>query len=120
MAKTTLIATIAAPPSAEEILAIPASVDWIEIRADLTGEIDANWLRQSFPGGLLYSLRTSATNGAFDGSLDERNRRLTNAAQDYDLVVLDGDLDVRPELLEVIPPDKRVIATQISLGGGLS
>ena len=120
MLKTTLIATIAAPPSAEEILAIPASVDWIEVRADLTGEIEANWLRQRFPGGLLYSLEATATNGMFEGSLDERNTRLTNAAQGYDLIVLDGNLDLRLELLEVIPPHKRLIRTHISQAGGLS
>jgi 3-dehydroquinate dehydratase / shikimate dehydrogenase len=110
MAKATLIATLTEAPTPEQILSIPASVDWIEVRADLTGDLNAAWLRQHFPGRLLYSLPSAANEGRFEGSAHERGSRLTNAARDYDLIDLDGRCDLSSEVLEQIPAYRRVIS----------
>src|SRR4029077_15614992 len=88
-----------------ELAAARAAVSGLEVRADLAGDLDAGWLRDRFAGELAYSLRGRAEGGAFDGSPDERRRRLAAAALGYDLVeVGEGDLD----LLDGIPPHRRL------------
>jgi 3-dehydroquinate dehydratase/shikimate dehydrogenase len=100
------------PPSVDgkELASLPAAVDWLEIRADLAGDLDANWLRSRFKGNLLYSLRSNAEGGAFNGSQSERRRRLLDNASRYDLVDLEGDRDLDPALLAQLPPQKRLIS----------
>jgi 3-dehydroquinate dehydratase/shikimate dehydrogenase len=103
MTDTSLIATLLAPPSptGAELSALPVSVQWLEVRADLTGELDPDWLRDHFRGRLIYSFR--------DESID-RHQRLTAAAERYDRVELDADRDCTAELLDLVPPDKRLVA----------
>jgi 3-dehydroquinate dehydratase/shikimate dehydrogenase len=99
-----LIATLCAPPNGE-LTAARAAASGLEVRADLAGDLDAGWLRDRFAGELAYSLRGRAEGGAFDGSPDERRRRLAAAARGYDLVeVGEGDL----ETLDGIPPHRRL------------
>ena len=66
MAKPSLIASLITPPSANgaELTSLPASVDWLEVRADLIGDINTDWLRSHFPGRLLYVLRSTAEGGS--------------------------------------------------------
>ncbi len=103
MNQTSLIASLLAPPSpnGEELSALPASAQWLEVRADLTGEIDTDWLRDHFSGRLIYSFR--------DDSID-RQQRLLAAAATYDRVELDADRDFTPELLNHVPPEKRIVS----------
>ena len=63
MAHASLIATLLDPPSSDgaELSALPASVEWLEVRADRVGDIDPEWLRSRFRGRLLYSFRTTST-----------------------------------------------------------
>jgi 3-dehydroquinate dehydratase/shikimate dehydrogenase len=110
MAKATLIATLAEIPTPEQLLAIPACVDWIEVRADLVGDLNPDWIRQHFPGRLLYSLPSGTQGGRFEGSSNGRTSRLTNAARDYDLIELDARCDLSPEVLGQIPAFRRVIS----------
>ncbi|MGH8508419.1 MAG: type I 3-dehydroquinate dehydratase [Gammaproteobacteria bacterium] len=95
-----LVATLDAPPSPEarEI----RDADWIEVRAEVTGELDAGWLRNRFRGGLIYSLGAGM-------SAEARCRRLC-AAREYDLIDLDGERDLLPEVLEAIPRERRLIS----------
>ena len=74
MANTSLIATLFDPPSADgtDLTALPHEVEWLEVRGDRAGDIDPDWLRNYFPGRLLYSFRPEDGNG--------RRERLTNAA----------------------------------------
>jgi 3-dehydroquinate dehydratase/shikimate dehydrogenase len=104
-----LVAAVTAPPSATELQEIPRDISWLQIRSDLIGDIPADWLRSHFPGRLLYTLRTCAAGGRFDRSNEEREQRLITAARDYDLVELEADADLRPELLSAVPPGKRMI-----------
>ena len=47
--RASLIATLAEPPDDGVLAALPRSVDWLELRADLCGEVPAAWLRERFP-----------------------------------------------------------------------
>jgi hypothetical protein len=49
-----LVAAVTMPPSAGTIREIPVSINWLQIRSDLIGDIPADWLRLHFPGRLLY------------------------------------------------------------------
>lgn len=77
------------------------------MRADLAGDLDADWLRDRFAGELAYSLRPRAEGGAFDGSPAERRRRLLAAARHFDLVEV-GDADAETEGLAGIPAARRL------------
>lgn len=111
-ADATLIATLTEPPSAsgEEISRLPAGVSWLEVRGDLVGDLDAAWLRQRFPGRLLYTLRSRAEGGGFAGGAEDRRVRLSAAAADYDYVDLEGARDRDPRLLGIVPPERRIVS----------
>ena len=109
--RATLVATLTRPPAAGELAALPAAVDWLEVRADLIGELDAAALRASLPGKrLLYTLRSAAEKGAFGGGPAERRQRLRAAAESYDLVDLEGDRDLTADLLAAVPAERRVVS----------
>ena len=106
MPSPSLIATLFDPPSPDgaELTALPDSVDWLEVRADRTGEIDPQWLRDRFRGRLLYSFSTEG------GSALSRSERLKTAAEFYDRVELEIDTDVSEELLRAVPVEKRLLS----------
>ena len=93
MPRASLIATLLKPPSSDgaELIALPDSVDVLEVRADLVGDIDPEWLRNHFHGRLLYSLSTTSTLN--------RPERLQNAARYYDQIELEIDTNLSEELL---------------------
>lgn len=109
MDSVALVATISTPQAAMEIDKVPNAVSWLQIRADLIGDIPADWLRAHFEGKLLYTLRSHAAGGKFDRAKSERHQRLIGAARDYDLVELEADADLIPELIDAIPGSKRMI-----------
>ena len=108
MRDATLIATLSASPNGE-LSSLPKAVRGLEVRADLAGDLDPEGLRQRFSGELIYSLRGRAEGGAFDGSSEERRRRLTRAARRFDMVELGAD-DLEPETLAAVPPGSRLIS----------
>jgi 3-dehydroquinate dehydratase/shikimate dehydrogenase len=97
-------------PDGNELASLPAAVEWLEVRADLVGDLDVDWLRTHFRGNLLYSLRSKAEGGSFEGSQSERRRRLLENARRYDFIQLEGERDLDAALLEKLPPTKRVIS----------
>lgn len=104
MPHPSLIATLLEPPSPDgaELTALPDSVDMLEVRADLGGDIDPEWLRSHFHGRLLYAFRTEG------GSSLNRRERLQKAAQFYDWIELEIETD--SVLFDVIPPEKRLLS----------
>ncbi len=106
MAHTSLIATLLDSPSLDgaDLAALPASVEWLEVRADRTGDIDPDWLRNHFKGRLLYALRTEDGRDQFGN----RAQRLQTAARFYDRIELEVDVD--QELLQLIPPEQRLLS----------
>ncbi len=109
--KTTLVASLTAPPADDAaILSLPAGVGFLEVRADLIGEIDPAWLRERFPGELIYTWRSRAEGGAGDNSRATRQRHLLAACPAYDLIDLEGERDLSPEVLAAIPASQRLIS----------
>jgi 3-dehydroquinate dehydratase/shikimate dehydrogenase len=89
----------------------------VEVRADVVGDVDPSVLRDHIPGDLIYSLRSVASGGLFAGGMEQRRRRLFNAARRYDLIELEGGRDTTPEILAAIPPHRRLISWH---GSGLN
>src|SRR2546423_10141667 len=105
-----LVAAVTAPPCVAEIREISKDISWLQIRSDLIGDIPADWLRSHFHGRLLYTLRSCSAGGKFDRCKAERHRRLVAAVTDYDLVELEANADLEPELLDAVPAAKRMVA----------
>ena len=87
------------------------------MRADLAGDLDARELREHFGGALTYSLRSTNAGGAGDASPEERRARLLAAAADYDLIEIEHPGDAVRELLDRVPPEKRLIAWRGTAAG---
>ena len=108
--RATLVATLTEPPSTPGSLPDLAGADWLEVRGDLTGDLDPRPLRKAFPGKLLYTLRSRAEGGGFEGSVERRRKRIVEAAERYDLVDLECERDLAPEVLAAVPPEKRILS----------
>ncbi len=108
--KATLVATLTEPPTPEALAPLAGRADVLEVRADLLGDPAAAGLRAAFPGELLYTLRSRAQGGASDDGAAARRARLLAAASAYDLVDLEGEDDFHPDLLEAIPPERRLVS----------
>src|SRR4051794_13412470 len=67
---TRVIAGVTEPRAlADEALrALPRSLGGLAVRADLVGEVHAEWLRNHFRGQIVYSLRTRGGGGAYEGT----------------------------------------------------
>lgn len=117
MAEASLIATLSNPPTARELSALPQSVKCLEVRADLVGDLNPEWLRNHFRGQLLYTLRSRDEGGADASPIDQRLRRLRAAAHVYDQIDLQGRTDLVPDLLDTIPSAKRLISWQGEAAG---
>lgn len=114
MSEASLIAALTTYPSTSgaELTALPNSVRWLEIRADLVGDLDPDWLRNHFSGQLLYALRSRGEGGNCSDSQQRRHDRLAAAARGYDRVELEADRDLSPALLAGIPVEKRLLSWQ--------
>lgn len=112
MKRTSLVATLTSAPSdsGDEIRALPEGVDYLEVRDDLVGRVDPEWLRDRFPGRLIYTLRSKAEGGGFEGGKRSRRKRLSAAVESYDLVDLEAERDLEPELLVAVPPEQRLLS----------
>jgi len=107
-----LVATLDEPPTAGVGVCrqLPEQVSWLRVRADLIGVIPSGWLRQGFGGRLLYTLGSRGRSGGDGaGGQDRRHRLIAAAAEGYDLVELDAERDIVGDVLEAIPPEKRLI-----------
>jgi len=112
MIKASLIASLLSPPSSSgaELRALPESVEWLEVRSDLVGDPDPEWLRSHFKGRLLYALRSQAEGGHCADSPEQRRHRLASASRHYDRVELEVTRDFAPELLAQITPEQRCVS----------
>jgi 3-dehydroquinate dehydratase / shikimate dehydrogenase len=112
MIKASLIASLLSPPSSSgaELTALPDSVEWLEVRSDLVGDLNPEWLRNHFKGRLLYALRSRAEGGQYSDSPSERHDRLATAAYTYDRVELEGNRDLSPDLLAQVASEKRCVS----------
>ncbi|MEO8195827.1 MAG: type I 3-dehydroquinate dehydratase [Thermoanaerobaculia bacterium] len=107
-----IVASLTEPPATDgrDLAALGGAADWLEVRADLVGDLDPDWLRSHFPGELVYTLRSAFEGGAFEGSRDARLRRIGEAGPRFDRVDLEGERDLVPELLARIPASRRIVS----------
>jgi len=112
MTQPVLIATLTSisPATERHLSALPPSVKWLEVRADLVGDLDPDWLRSRFAGHLLYALRSNRHFGAGSDSIEQRHRRLKSAAGSYDRVEIEAGTDLVRSLVDQIPFSKRLPA----------
>ncbi len=108
--QATIVASLTAKPDPEALGRLSGFADVLEVRADLVGELDPEWLRDHFNGRLLYTLRSRKEGGGSEASPPRRRQRQTLAARDYDLVDLEGKRDLHPDLLSAIPLQQRIIS----------
>jgi 3-dehydroquinate dehydratase/shikimate dehydrogenase len=110
MRRAVLVATLTSAPAPGQVEALPESVEWLEVREDLTGPIDVAELRRRFPRRLLYTLRSTEEGGASAEPLPTRHQRLRRAAELYDRVDLEADRDLAPEVLGAVAAERRLVS----------
>ncbi len=105
------MASLTEAPSAsgDELRALSERADCLEVRADLVGEIAADWLRERFAGELLYTLRSEAEGGRGPVDAGRRAERLA-AARGYDLVDIEADRDLGAGVLTSVEPVRRLVS----------
>lgn len=85
------------------------AADWLEVRADCADAFEP-WAVERFGVPAIYALRSRAEGGRHDGDAASRVERLAAAAERFALVELEAERDLIPELLDLIPPERRLIA----------
>jgi 3-dehydroquinate dehydratase/shikimate dehydrogenase len=110
-----MVAVLSEPPRPDgsELRGLAARVDALEVRADLVGDLDPHWLRQHFPGTLVYTLRSVEEGGQFSGDLAHRHARLQAAARAYDQVDLESARDLTAEMLAAVPAGRRRLSRHV-------
>jgi 3-dehydroquinate dehydratase/shikimate dehydrogenase len=112
-----IMATLSAPPPGTRAHPshaylkhlTPPAVRYVEVRADLAGDVAPESLRAHVSGALIYTLRSTAPGGGCADPADRRRARLIAAAAGYDYVDLEADRDLHPDVLAAIPPERRVL-----------
>jgi len=110
MKTVTIVATLDRDVTRAALEAASVSAAWLEVRADLAGEVDVARLRRHFDGKLLFTLRGRGEGGESHAGDRERRARLISAAERYDLIDLEPR-DLVPRVLEAIEPERRVLST---------
>src|SRR6516225_5329425 len=117
-AAAALVATLdESPATTDAVHRLPEEVSWLQVRADLVGDVPAVWLREAFSGQLLYTLGGGGRAGSDPAGLGRSERLVAAAAEGYDLVELDAQRDIRAEVLAAIPPDQRMICWRGTAAG---
>ncbi len=91
-------------------------VPWIEVRADLLGSVDVEWLRARTGSPLLFTLRSRAEGGACERSAEERALFLKQAADQFDAVDLEAERDLSADVLAAVPAERRVLSWHAAPG----
>lgn len=123
-----LIATLTRLPSPDEVSRLPPGVGWLEVRADLLGEVADEALAglrhairakvaseggSESAGGLIFTLRSRAEGGGGPDDVRRRGAALAGAgARDdlFDLVDLEAERDLVPEALAAVAPERRILS----------
>ena len=113
--RAAVVAVLSSPPAPDgaELRALAGRADALEVRADLVGDLDVRWLRQQYPGLLVYALRSVEQGGQFRGDCADRHARLQAAARTYDQVDLELVTDLTSELLAALPAARRRVSVHV-------
>jgi 3-dehydroquinate dehydratase/shikimate dehydrogenase len=106
-----LSVTITEASQLHQVTALPVQAGLIEVRADLFNA-DTAAIKNSVSCPLLYTLKSKTEGGLFNGTAELRMQELINASDYFDFVELEAERDLVPEILNAIPPEKRIIAWQ--------
>lgn len=98
------------PLSVLEREALGRADSQLVVRADLVGDLEPAFLRQHFAGTLVYALRSCDHGGAAELAPHERRTRLVRAMNSYDIIDLEADRDLTPEVLDAVPAQRRQIS----------
>lgn len=104
-----LVGSLTRAPERGEILPGLESLGALEWRADLLGEGGAG-AAESGEAQVLFTLRSVAEGGRGSSSPGERASALGSAGDRFDLVDLEAERDLTPEVLAAVPPEKRIIS----------
>lgn len=80
------------------------------VRADIVGDLESAYLRQYFGGTLVYALRSCDHGGTAELASHERRLRLVRAMDSYDMIELEADRDLTPDILDAVPAERRQIS----------
>lgn len=105
-----IVATLTEAPSEELLAQLSSSTDVLEVRDDLIRGLDPDWLRAAFSGQLLYTLRSREEGGRSESSRERRHQRIAAAARHFDLIDLEVQRDISPDLLSAIQPGQRILS----------
>jgi 3-dehydroquinate dehydratase/shikimate dehydrogenase len=104
MNRAILVASLGGIAEMPNIERIRESATWLEVDASCNGAISTDWLRSRFRGELAYSFNANRS-----CSTSDRQTRLIQAADGYDIVDLNAEVDLIPETLQMIPAKRRMI-----------
>jgi len=105
-----IFATLTEAPTEERLAELSAGTDVLEVRDDLVRGLDPDWLRSAYSGQLLYTLRSREEGGRSESSGERRHQRIAEAVRHFDLVDLEMQRDLSPELLSAVQPGQRIIS----------
>jgi 3-dehydroquinate dehydratase/shikimate dehydrogenase len=105
----TLVACVTARAQLEQLGELAGRADMLEIRADLVGDVDVDFVRDRFPGELLYTLRSKSEGGAAEEGA-ARSERLRIASDAFDLVDLEAARDLDARTVTQIPGERRIVS----------
>jgi len=95
----------------QQLTQLPDCINLIEVRADAF-DVNLKELKKTIDTPLLFILKSKAEGGFFTGSVQQRIREFTDASLFYDFIELEAGCDLVPEILDLIPPQKRIISWQ--------
>ena len=95
----------------QQLAHLPVCVNLIEVRTDAFNA-DLKEIKKATGVALLFALKSKVEGGFFTGSVKLRVREFVNASAVYDFFELEAERDLVPEILNIIPPEKRIISWQ--------
>jgi 3-dehydroquinate dehydratase/shikimate dehydrogenase len=105
-----LIGSLTQDPARVDLEALSGLIDVLEIRADRVGDVDTDEIRSRFDGQLLFTLRSRSEGGNGPDDPHERERRILAAADRFDLIDLEAERDLFPEIVDRVPAERRIIS----------
>ncbi len=105
---TTTVASLAEMPSSRTSELVDQRADWIEVRADLLDAGAVGELVERFARRVIYTLRSHAEGGSWQGCEEERFARLAKFAAQGCLVDLEIERDTDSRLLAQVPVEQRL------------